>query len=158
RNRRTLVLARPALNGIDYLEVADISDQRVLLLTFLRDPASLALGPAQVVILGGESVTGIGVLAIQASPDAANTLRIEVDRAGDFSLYTLALRADENTGEPPPGVDPALSRIEFSFKAGCPVTVDCKPVSCCPTSAPTEPDINYLAKDYPGFVQVMLDR
>jgi hypothetical protein len=107
RNRQTLVLARPALNGIDYLEIADIADQRLLLLTFLRDPASLALGPAQMVILGGESVTDISVLAVEASPDAVNTLRIEVDRAGDFSLYTLALRADENTDEPPPGVDPA---------------------------------------------------
>jgi hypothetical protein len=158
RNRRTLVLARPPLNGIDYLEIADIADQRVLLLTFLRDAATVVLGPAQFSILGGESVTDISVLAVEALPDAVNTLRIEVDRAGDFSLYTLALRADQNTDEPPPGVDPALSRIEFSFKAGCPVTADCKAVSCCPSSAPTEPDINYLAKDYPGFVQVMLDR
>jgi hypothetical protein len=157
RNRRTKVLLTLSLNGIDYLEVAE-TEQTVLLLTMLHDPAPLNLGPAQVEILGGESVTGIKTLNVAALPDAAKTLRIEVDRAGDFSTYTLLLRADDETDEPPLGVDPALARIDFSFKAGCPATNDCAPVSCCPPAAADRPDINYLAKDYPGFVQVMLDR
>ena len=158
RNRRTRVLAMPPLNGIDYLEIADAAEQTVLLLTLLRDPTPLGLGPAHVEIFGGESVTGIRVVAVEPMPGAANTLRIRVERAGDFSTYTLLLRANDTTDEPPPGVDPALARIDFSFKAGCPTTSDCQPVACCPTPAPDEPDINYLAKDYPGFVQVMLDR
>jgi hypothetical protein len=157
RNRRTKVLANQSLNGIDYLEVAE-TEQTVLLLTMLHDRAPLNLGPAQVEILGGESVTGIKTLNVAALPDAAKTLRIEVDRAGDFSTYTLLLRADDTTDEPPLGVDPALARIDFSFKAGCPATNECAPVSCCPPAAADRPDINYLAKDYPGFVQVMLDR
>lgn len=158
RNRRTLVLARPPLSGIDYLEIADATDQTVLLLTFLRPPGSLALMPANVVILGGESVTDIRVIRLQAEPLAPNTLRVTVDRAGDFSGYTLALIANVTTDEPPPGVDPALAQIAFSFKAGCPATGDCEPVSCCPAPAVDEPEINYLAKDFPAFVQVMLDR
>ena len=40
KNRRTLVLARPPLNGIDYLEIADATDQSVLLVTFLRPGAA----------------------------------------------------------------------------------------------------------------------
>ncbi|HEX3350153.1 MAG TPA: hypothetical protein VHS58_18845 [Acetobacteraceae bacterium] len=158
RNRRTLVLATPPLNGIDYLEAADAADQTVLLLTFLRDPAPLGLGPAQIVIAGGENVTGIQVLSVTIETDRPDTLRIQVDRAGDFSAYALSLRADDTTAEPPPGVDPALSQVAFSFKAGCPVSADCLPILCCPAPAVAEPDINYLAKDYPGFVQVMLDR
>jgi hypothetical protein len=159
RNRRTLVLAKPPpLNGIDYLEVADATDQRVLLLSFLRDPSPLALGPAQIVISGGESVTGVQVLSVAAAADRPNTLAVQVDRAGDFSPYALSLIADGSTVEPPTGVDPALSQVAFSFKAGCPVSADCLPILCCPTPAPAEPDINYLAKDYPGFVQVMFDR
>jgi hypothetical protein len=158
RNRRTLVLAHPALNGIDFLEVPDDTPQKVLVLTFLRDVAPLGLTPAQIAILGGESVTGIRTVSAEPVPEAANELRIEVEPAGDFSTYTLLLRADETTDEPPLGVDPVLARIDFSFKAGCPVTTDCEPVSCCPVPAPVAPDINYLAKDYPGFVQVMLDR
>ena len=158
RNRRTAVLANPPLNGIDYLEVADETDQKLLLLTLLRDATPLALGPAQVEVLGGESVTGIQALTVTTMPDAPSTLGIRVDRAGDFSTYTLVLRADDDSEEPPPGVDPALSRVEFSFKAGCPASGDCQPISCCPAPVTAEPDINYVAKDYPGFVQVMLDR
>ncbi len=158
RNRRTLVLGTPTLNGIDYLELAGADDQTVLLLTFLRDPAPLALGPEQILIAGGESVTGLQALSVTRAAGAPNTLRIQVDRAGDFSPYALGLRADETTSEPPAGVDPALSQVAFSFKAGCPVSADCAPILCCPTPTIDEPDINYLAKDYPGFVQVMLDR
>jgi hypothetical protein len=158
RNRRTLVLGTPSLNGIDYLEVAGADDQTELLLTFLRDPAPLALVPAQILIAGGESIIGLQVLSVTPVADPPNTLRIEVDRAGDFSPYALALRAAETTSEPPAGVDPALSQVAFSFKAGCPVSADCAPILCCPTPPVDEPDINYLAKDYPGFVQVMLDR
>ncbi|HTW25837.1 MAG TPA: hypothetical protein VME92_01815 [Acetobacteraceae bacterium] len=158
RNRRTLVLANPPLNGIDYLEVADGSGQTVLLLTFLRDPTPLALGPAQIAILGGESIAGISVLDV--APQAGNplTLAVQLDQAGDFSTYTLELRADEQTDEPPDGLDPALATLDFSFKAGCPSTGDCATSACCPPTPVAPPDINYLARDYPGFVQVMLDR
>jgi len=158
RNRRTRVLAAPPLNGIDYLEIASADDQTLLLLTFLRDPAPLALGPAHIAISGGESVTGIRVVAVTAARDRACTLALTVDRAGDFSPYTLNLFADGNTVEPPSGIDPALSQVVFSFKAGCPVSADCLPVGCCPLPVVERPDISYVAKDYPGFVQVMLDR
>jgi hypothetical protein len=158
QNRRTRVLALPPLNGIDYLEIADAPDQTELLLTFLRDPTPLALTSAQVVILGGESVSNINTISIRPVVGVPATLRVKVDKAGDFSAYTLLLRANNATAEPPPNVDPALARIEFSFKAGCPVSGDCKPVTCCAPTPVWAPDINYLAKDYPGFVQVMLDR
>ena len=90
--------------------------------------------------------------------DQPYTLAVAVDKAGDFSPYALNLRADSTTVEPPTGVDPALSQVAFSFKAGCPVSADCQPIQCCPPAPADEPDINYTAKDYPGFVQVMLDR
>ena len=158
RSRRAVVLTIPTLNGIDFLEVASATDQTSLLLTFLRDPSPLALGPDQIVISGGESITGIQVASVTAVLDQPYTLALMVDKAGDFSPYALNLRADSTTVEPPPGVDPVLSQVAFSFKAGCPVNADCLPIQCCPPAAPDEPDINYTAKDYPGFVQVMLDR
>ena len=65
------------------------------------------------------------MLAAGVDPQAPNTLRVTVDRAGDFSTYTLALIANATTDEPPPGVDPALAQVAFSFKAGCPATGDC---------------------------------
>ena len=158
QNRRMQVLAHPPLNGIDYLEIADAPEQTELLLTFLRDPAPLAITPDQVMILGGESVTDIHVTGVGPVSGVPATLRVTVDKAGDFSTYTLLLRADSTTAEPPANVDPALALVTFSFKAGCPVTGDCNPVACCPPGSAEAPDINYLAKDYPGFLQVMLDR
>jgi len=158
RVRRTVVLATPSLNGVDFLEVASATDQTLLLLTLLRDPSPLGIGPEQIVISGGESITGIQVLSVAGVSDQPYTLAVMVDQAGDFSPYALSLRANSTTVEPPTGVDPALSQVAFSFKAGCPVSADCLPIQCCPSAAPDEPDINYTAKDYPGFVQVMLDR
>jgi hypothetical protein len=160
RNRRTLVLAHPPLNGIDYLEVADgTGSQTTLLVTFLRNISIASLAGTQFVISGGESVTGIQVVSLgTVNPDAPKTLPLVVSKAGDFSTYTLSLQADANTTEPPAGFDPILSSVVFSFKAGCPVTQDCAPVQCCPTVPADQPAIDYLAKDYLGFVQVMFDR
>src|SRR4029077_18541002 len=56
------------------------------------------------------------------------------------------------------GFDPLLSSVEFSFKVECPNDFDCKPARECPPEQHTEPDINYLAKDYESFRQLMLDR
>ena len=61
------------------------------------------------------------------------------------------------TPDPPDGLDPVLSTVTFSFKAGCPSPADCLPASTAPPPPPA-PDINYLARDYDGFRQVMLDR
>ncbi len=52
----------------------------------------------------------------------------------------------------------SFPRSTFSFKAGCPTVGDCLPCNCCPPDTTPEPDINYLAKDFGGFRQVMLDR
>ena len=80
RNRRAQVLATAALNGIDYLEVASATNQTLLLLAFLRDPTPLALGPAQIAITGGESVTGIQVVSVATAPVRCRTTRSRGDR------------------------------------------------------------------------------
>jgi hypothetical protein len=155
RNRRAGVLANPAVNGIDFVEVS--ADQMTLLITFLRASGLSGLSPGQFVISGGEAVWNVQVLAVQPG-DAPNQLRCRVDKDGDFSTYTLSLRDTADGIDPPDGFDPILSVVDFSFKAGCPSTTDCLVEACCPTEEVASPPINYLAKDYPGFVQAMLDR
>src|SRR5207237_3077448 len=59
---------------------------------------------------------------------------------------------------PPDGYDPMLSAVEFSFKVECPSDFDCQPKRVCPPEPRTEPDIDYLAKDYASFRQLLLDR
>jgi hypothetical protein len=157
--RRAQVLAHSTLNGIDYLEILDgTTEQRTLALTFLKDAPGTALQPANIVIAGGETVTGIKVTDIAyATPSRPLTVILTVDKGGDFSGYTLSL-VGATPLLPFPDFDPALSSVDFSFKAGCPATGDCASEACCPPEVAAEPDINYLAKDYPGFLQVMYDR
>jgi len=164
KNRRALVLDHPTLNGIDYLEVCTTEPGcdcgKLLNLTFLKDARPLNLAAAQIKIIGGASLlTQVKIVNLSTiSTDNPRVLTIELDAAGDFSTYTLSLVANDATTDPPDGIDPQLAVIDFSFKANCPTVSDCLPTNCCPPNQHPEPDINYLAKDYEGFRQVMIDR
>ncbi|HEX7779865.1 MAG TPA: hypothetical protein VF424_11520 [Vicinamibacterales bacterium] len=162
--RRTAVLTS-GLNGIDFLEVLDqeapieADRQRFLMVHFLKGLSSLALAPDNVRIEGGERVQDIEVVSTTAGTgDAAHILTVEVDRRGDFSLYTLRLVQDALGDDPPDGIDPRLAEVVFSFKVECPTDFDCAPRHVCPPRPCTEPAIDYLAKDYTSFRRLMLDR
>jgi hypothetical protein len=157
KNRRALVLQSPALNGIDYLEVLGMAGCGTqLAVTFLKDARALALSTSNITLSGD---TPIQVVSIAPASDEDPLLvTVQLDRTGDFSPYTFALVAAPGVTDPPDGLDPQLSSVSFSFKAGCPTPTDCLPTTCCPLPARPAPDINYLAKDYNGFLQVMLDR
>ena len=67
-NRRAAVMNNPALNAIDYLELRDghtLNGQRTLLLHCLK-PVPTNLTTDNVLITGGESVTGITAIRIHA--------------------------------------------------------------------------------------------
>ena len=57
-----------------------------------------------------------------------------------------------------PNLDPLLSAVDFSFKVECPSDFDCQTSCVCPPEPRSTPDIDYLAKDYASFRQLMLDR
>jgi baseplate J-like protein len=163
-NRRELVLAAPGLNGIDYLEVLGPPGCGTeLAITFLQDATGLALTTANVVVTGDTPVSVTSVTP--ATAQATHVVTIQLDHTGDFAPYTLRVAATATaadgtvtvTPDPPAGLDPVLSTVTFSFKAGCPSPADCLPASPA-TPPPPAPDINYLARDYDGFRQVMLDR
>lgn len=161
KNRRALVLQHPTLNGIDYLEVSTAGPDcgKQLFITMLKDARKLALSTSQVRIGLGTSTTPLRAVSVLPGGDASpRLLTVELNQPGDFSRYTLSLVANSSTNDPPDGLDPQLSTVEFSFKAGCPTVGDCLETNCCPPDRAPEPDINYLAKDYGGFRQVMLDR
>ncbi|MEW6734493.1 MAG: putative baseplate assembly protein [Acidobacteriota bacterium] len=168
--RRDAVQAHPVLNGIDFLEVLDDPSmpfeqrQRLLLVHFIKDLTAGSLKKENVHIEGGErigniKVTNVTINAMSSPPGSqANVLIVEVSEPGDFSTYTLHLVQDNKHSEPPTGFDPVLSTIEFSFKVTCPAEFDCKQEQTCPTEPAKQPEINYLAKDYASFRQLMLDR
>ncbi|HEY6377365.1 MAG TPA: baseplate J/gp47 family protein, partial [Edaphobacter sp.] len=154
----------PTLNGIDYLEICSTEPGcdcgKLLNLIFLKDVRSLNLSTPQIKLTGGASnLAQVKIVTLHpVSGDNPKLLTIELDQPGDFSTYTLTLIADAVTLDPPVGIDPQLATIDFSFKANCQTVGDCLPTTCCPPEQHVEPDINYLAKDYESFRQVILDR
>jgi len=59
-------------------------------------------------------------------------LLVRVYAYGDHSSYTLRLVRSALDDTPPPGFDPRLAEIAFSFKVECPSDFDCKRVVVCP--------------------------
>lgn len=165
--RRTAVRAargpdgKPILNGIEFLEVSD--DQRTLSVQFIHNlpgqpegvPPAPALTPEQITIDGGVRIKNVRVDSVESN---GNVLTVKVNQPGDFSTYTLRLVTSATEPAPPPGVDPQLSEIEFSFKATCPSEFDCQPNAAGSSQKLPEPSINYLARDYASFRRLMLDR
>jgi hypothetical protein len=161
--RRVLIRERGG-NGIDDVEVGD--DQTTLTVTcFTRVPDTLV--KENVVIDGGVRITQIRVVDVRlcdvGDTEQDDCFTVFVDRPGDLSTYTLSLvDTDENglpTERPLGGFDPRYSRAEFSFNVERSSDIDCvNPGVCAPTPPPAAPDINYLAKDYSSFRQVILDR
>ena len=148
---------KPDLNGLDYVEVAD--DGLTLQAYFIgKLPDLLKLDrPALnnfLKIEGGRRVRNIRVLDVDPHVDdqAGNDdyLIITLDKSGDFSTYSLRLVGVE-------GIDPRYERADFTFKIDCASDLDCLPAPCPPEPL-NEPEINYLAKDYASFRQLLLDR
>ncbi|GJQ57326.1 MAG: putative baseplate assembly protein [Candidatus Scalindua sp. AMX11] len=173
--RRNLVKDHDSLNGIDYLEVKDNKNdpneqrQRTLSVHFLKNIAPGELTEENVLIEGGERIRNIKVVrvsvgGIESPPSASppesdlSVLVVEVSTPGDFSMYTLRIVRDAEDEAPPEGFDPILSAIDFSFKVACQSDFDCKPSHVCPAESLSEPEINYLAKDFASFKQLILDR
>lgn len=173
--RRNQVIEHPVINGIDFLEVLDNPadplplQQTTLYVHFLKDIVPGSLSEKNVVIEGGERIKDIKVTSVSIglilspppsppNPDALKILVVRVEAAGDFSTYTLRLVQDAANSDAPTGYDPVLSSVDFSFKVLCGNDFDCKPQFTCAPAPPAAPELNYLAKDYASFRQLMLDR
>jgi hypothetical protein len=164
-------------NAIETLEVRDhlepdpVLRQRTLFVRLLRPGFTLA--PDNVLIDGGERLAAIPVDWVAAADhlpagtdpalvdgidDLPRTLVVRTTVFGDFSRYSLHLRAGSGSDQPPGNFDPILSDIDFSFKVECPSDFDCAATQPCPPQPAAKPDIDYLAKDYTGFRRLMLDR
>ena len=161
-DRRDAVRALAGWNGLNYLEVSQ--DQRTLSVYFLgKLPPEFGPGKSGLEryfsVEGGQRVTGIQVTAVKPQPDPDPDkddylevrLNLGPNKYPDFSTYTLKLVGVKD-------VDAHYDHLDFSFKVDCPSPLDCAPVCSCAPPVLTEPDINYLAKDYESFRQLLLDR
>ena len=168
--RRERVRQHNTLNGLDYLEVGqvnqllpDLENQRHLRVYFLGK-APVVLDKTNIRIEGGQRIRDIQVVSVEIHKselfDFDDSMEVIVDKAGDFSTYTLRVveKNEQGRWQTHSAFDPRYDRIDFSFKVDCPNDFDCKSMDVCPAEPVTEPDINYLAKDYAGFRQLILDR
>ncbi|TAL04525.1 MAG: putative baseplate assembly protein [Verrucomicrobia bacterium] len=178
--RRALIRrAEQPLNGIDRLEVVDVEikptdparRQRLLRVFFVKPPDgellnALAAKQFLVSIAGGERITNIQVTNAEFKSKTAERddhVEVEVSEPGDYSTYTL--RLCDPGGSPGgddfaalTGLDKPLASVDFSFKVECPSDLDCRETCACPPVARPEPELDYLAKDFASFRQLMLDR
>jgi hypothetical protein len=150
----------PPLNAIDYLEVA--TTDQLTLNVFCAMPTT-GLTDANCRLDGGTRISGIDLSVVKTSSDVDPVtgdylLQLKASAAGDFSTYTLRLVDAADRTSAAPGFDPRLAEIDFSFKAQCPSDFDCASVPDCTGAAAAEPPIDYLAKDYASFRDLMLDR
>jgi len=95
-------------------------------------------------------------LAVLTNP--ANILVVRTDSSGDFSTYRFVLVKSPADPSRPDKFDPIVRAVDFSFKVECPSEFDCEAKPVCPNEPQPEPEIDYLAKDYASFRQLMLDR
>jgi hypothetical protein len=166
--RRADILSHPYLNGIESVE---FTYPYVLVVRFLKpllpDPPysdsdgayGLTTSHELVRIHGGTRFVNIHVLNVEKINDH---LKITVDQNGDFSVYWLTLGWEKEpdgrwTKKKIKAIDHQYSRAPFSFKAGCPVDIDCRIAQICPPDRPVEPALDYKAKDYSSFRQLLID-
>jgi hypothetical protein len=175
--RLEIIKLSGSANGIEFIEVRDHLEsdlslrQRTLFVRLLRP--GFALGVDNVLIDGGARLPIVAIEWVAAADnlpagtdpalvhgidDLPRTLVVRTKVFGDFSTYTLHLRANSGSDQPPAGFDPRLSEIDFSFKVECEWDFDCAQKAPCPATPPAQPDIDYLAKDFTGFRRLMLDR
>lgn len=171
--RRDEVRVRLEMNGLDYLDVGQ--DQLTLTVYFLgKAPAQLLPQPDEddqayqarlkqcVRIEGGRRIHDIRVVAVKITqvkdprtgevvPDLDDWMTVKLDKYGDFSTYTLRL---VDVGE----VDWFYDHIDFTFKIDCANDLDCVTDDTCSPPVLSEPEIDYLAKDYASFRQLIMDR
>jgi hypothetical protein len=163
RETRRDAVRSASLFGLDYAEVSD--DQRTANVYFLGK-APKKIEKANLRLQGGQRIRDVQVVNLlvhrQTDPTLDDSMEVAFNKPGDFSTYTLSVvKLDEDgnpTDQPADGFDPRYDAVSFSFKAACPTGLDCKPEHVCPPPERTGPEINYLAKDYASFRQLILDR
>jgi hypothetical protein len=186
-DRRKKLFDNPRWNGIDYIEVLP-GQTALRVHFFGHAPQNVGVdnvrieGGRRI-----RDIRAIDVKIESAHDDELDDcLHITLDKFGDFSTYCLCLvepepkqPADEQPRRPVDhvedryaqdaddegdawvpltGLDPRYSCVQFTFKIDCPSDLDCKTPPSCPPPTYPAPDINYLAKDYASFRQLILDR
>jgi hypothetical protein len=164
--RRNLLREDGRFTGIDFIEVDTDSEGRPVLLVNLLGPLpgdpTAWLDVSNLLVSGhpGSRPLQIVDLGFRQSLDDERDdhVVITLDHEGDQSRYALELVGTEQ--RPLTDVDQRYASAEFSFVIDdSPAEMDCQePDPPCALDDSSAPDIDYLAKDYTSFRQLLLDR
>jgi hypothetical protein len=164
-DRRRAKVRAARWNGLDYVEVGPgLTTLRV----FFLGKAPQGIQRENVAIRGCRpgarvvKVVGELTYCLVDDEERDDCLTITLDRPGNALPYELCLievdAEGKPTGKPYPGFDPRYVCVGFTFTIDCQDGLDCKTERICPPEPRQEPAINYLAKDYASFRQLILDR
>ena len=164
-DRRASLLAQSVLNGIDFVEFETVFGVPQLEVHFLHPlPAGtygLQADASPVLVHGGTRINGVAVTGVTWNSALPQVLVVSVDLQGDYSPYWLSigwLRGDDGAWHYDfPALDRPFSIAPVNFRPGCPVDADCAPAACCPPEPEQDPRLDYMARDYASFRQMLLD-
>jgi hypothetical protein len=169
-SRRKKIRDSAEWNGLDYVEVVKVSEDVWILEVYLFNkwPQALQLTPANIQITGGRRITNVRAEGVELNASPDDVIRIKLNRPGDFSTYKLCIIEPKAPSKgdvdkllesvPHLHLDPRYRCLEFTFPSDCASDLDCSVCEPCPPEVFDEPAIDYLAKDYSSFRQLMLDR
>lgn len=148
----------PILNGIDYVEV---SPDRTTLFVYFIHPLTIALTLDNIEIKRVDSNSPeTNRIEVRSLSVFNQRLTIGVVPPQDLFTYQIALVETRNFAkpQPPEGIDPKLAQVDFVFRVGERSEFDCQYPSEPQAKRESPLQIDYLAKDYSSFRQLMLDR
>ncbi|MGP6159668.1 MAG: putative baseplate assembly protein [Vulcanimicrobiaceae bacterium] len=152
RERRRAEAIAKGLNGIDFVDAGE--DRTTLFVDFFL-AAPREIHHKHYRVTGGTHPRNLRVVEVHHAggddPAGKSRLRIRVDRPGDYSNYRLEV-VDL------PGFDPLFTSLSFSFGRAPGMVLDCAASPDPAQPAADEPELDYLAKDYESFRQLILDR
>lgn len=168
-SRRNIVRKNGGWNGVDYVEV--LEDEKSLKLYFLgKLPGEFnsdcgADLTRYLKVTGGRRITDVEIVEVQPypdlHPDRDDYLLVLFNKRGDSSVYTIFLVDETNTDpfyQSVMNIDPRYQSVDFTFLVNNTSDLDCAIPPSFSAKQYIEPEINYLAKDYASFKQLMMDR
>jgi hypothetical protein len=159
--RRKGIRRSTSVFGLDFVELCPVegesSPPRRFRLHFLgRKPDSLSA--EQIDLRRTGSTCRLAVRIVVPARKQGWESRIEIELLEEVTScvdYTLTL---DLPAVYTPSLDPFFASLTFQFERTRIATVDCLPAPPAVEKTPLPPEINYLAKDYPTFRQLILDR
>ncbi len=159
--RLAAVRSRDGLNGIEAIELivppGEMTELPSELNVIFVKAVDVIPSAESFRIVGGSAHAGLSVASVRPTHDP-RVVHVALAAPGDLTTYEMRLVDSTTESGPPAGIDPVLARCQFSFAVVCESEVDCLDADVCPPTEMEDPRIDRLARDYPGFHRLLLDR